>query len=109
MNACASASPGGSWRVERELATTTPRTKATATAKTKTKTKCGAPLRYSCRNDGVWVGRERHSGRFAPLENAGILRCAQNDDVKLDQVVSDEWRLAPLRGVQWDKKAYLRG
>src|SRR6266851_2172400 len=28
-------------------------------------------------------GRERHSGRYAPLENAGILRCAQNDDVKL--------------------------
>jgi len=32
----------------------------------------------------VWrVGRERHSGRYAPLGNAGILRCAQNDDVKL--------------------------
>ena len=29
-----------------------------------------------------WAGRERHSGRFAPLENTGILRCAQNDDVK---------------------------
>src|SRR6266851_512413 len=28
-------------------------------------------------------GRERHSGRYAPLENAGILRCAQNDDAKL--------------------------
>src|SRR6266404_8670938 len=28
-------------------------------------------------------GREKHSGRYAPLENAGILRCAQNDDVKL--------------------------
>src|SRR6266849_2312778 len=28
-------------------------------------------------------GRERHSGRYASLENAGILRCAQNDDVKL--------------------------
>ena len=28
-------------------------------------------------------GRERHSGRYAPLENAGVLRCAQNDDVKL--------------------------
>src|SRR6266851_4374543 len=27
-------------------------------------------------------GGERHSGRCAPLENAGILRCAQNDDVK---------------------------
>jgi hypothetical protein len=25
------------------------------------------------------------------------------------KVVSDESRLAPLRGVQWDKKAYLRG
>jgi hypothetical protein len=38
----------------------------------------------SGRNDGVWwVGGERHSGRYAPLENAGILRCAQNDDVKL--------------------------
>src|SRR5713226_3393535 len=31
---------------------------------------------------GVGCGRERHSGRYAPLENAGILRCAQNDDVK---------------------------
>jgi len=28
-------------------------------------------------------GRERQSGRYAPLGNAGILRCAQNDDVKL--------------------------
>jgi hypothetical protein len=28
-------------------------------------------------------GREKHSGRYAPLGNAGILRCAQNDDVKL--------------------------
>src|SRR5260370_28817286 len=28
-------------------------------------------------------GRERHSGRYAPLGNAGILRCAQNDDVEL--------------------------
>src|SRR5260370_38309000 len=38
----------------------------------------------SGRNDDVWgSGRERHSGRYAPLENAGILRCAQNDDVKL--------------------------
>src|SRR5216683_3154162 len=33
---------------------------------------------------GCWDGgRERHSGRYAPLGNAGILRCAQNDDVKL--------------------------
>jgi len=37
----------------------------------------------SGRNDGVGVvEEERHSGRYAPLGNAGILRCAQNDDVK---------------------------
>src|SRR6266700_1121753 len=34
-------------------------------------------------------GRERHSGRRAPLENAGILRCAQNDDVKLTTATAD--------------------
>src|SRR5260370_33088954 len=37
----------------------------------------------SGRNDDVWVGGERHSGRYAPLENAGVLRCAQNDDIEL--------------------------
>src|SRR5258708_678696 len=37
----------------------------------------------------VWrVGRERHSGRYAPLGNAGILRCAQNDDVKLTMAIA---------------------
>ena len=34
------------------------------------------------RNDGVWVGEKGTRVATLPLGNAGILRCAQNDDVK---------------------------
>src|SRR5260370_23332650 len=66
--------------------------KATATATTRAKAKyrdlstaaakCAAFGRDDVCYGGGW--RRRHSGRFAPLENAGILRCAQNDDVRLN-------------------------
>jgi len=32
------------------------------------------------------LGCGRHSGRCAPLENAGVLRFAQNDGVKLSTI-----------------------
>ena len=37
----------------------------------------------------VYGGREGHSGRSAPRENAGVLRCAQNDDVKANNCNSN--------------------
>jgi hypothetical protein len=47
----------------------------------------GSYMNPNCfgRNDALGVDEEeRHSGRFAPVgkTNTGVLRCAQNDDVK---------------------------
>src|SRR6266851_2656670 len=45
---------------------------------------------------GGW--RRRHSGRYAPLENAGVLRCAQNDDVKLTTATATSTATATAKG-----------
>ncbi len=37
----------------------------------------------SGRNDGLWVGKRKALGSLRSPRNAGILRCAQNDDVRL--------------------------
>jgi hypothetical protein len=48
------------------------------------------------------LGKRKHSGRYVPLEDAGILRCAQNDDIKLATARTTATTKTTAKTKYWD-------